>query len=139
MDLAEIDERLKAIACGDSACVVRRPRGMATNRGCRCMTGPHAREALILRQRQEEALRGMIEGRTTPPTDAEIATHAATGGLWACTTKATHADPQIMTMRARADIRYHAHSHREGKWMLRWIAVDASGKPCAWPAAKGGE
>lgn len=31
------DEELAKLGCGDSGCMIQRPRGMATNGGCQCM------------------------------------------------------------------------------------------------------
>ena len=52
---------LDGIGCGDHSCVVRRPRGMGTNGGCRCLPRElHPDDAVRLRK-AFHALRAHIE------------------------------------------------------------------------------
>ncbi len=79
--------------------------------------------------RAEAALmREAIEGRTTPPTDAEIAAHEAARGWWR-----THngAQPDLMT--AAHARKFRAVLDAAGGYTTRWWPLDADGRPCAWP------
>lgn len=73
-----------------------------------------------------ERLRAIVEGRTTPPTDAEIAAHWRSGGAWlfAC-----------RVIRDAAEARLSAAQHAVPWLTMPWIALDADGRPCAWPVA----
>lgn len=81
-----------------------------------------------------ERLRAIVEGRTTPPTDAEIDAHIATGCKWRCT--ADHGfdvrdgNSRIMKMWARC-------ARDEDTVTVitntRWWALDAAEMPGAWP------
>ncbi len=69
----------------------------------------------------------IIEGRTTPPTDDEIAAHAAAGGVW------VHSDETTGTY-ADNDPGETAACRAEGDGLnRRWLPLDAEGRPCAWP------
>lgn len=78
---------------------------------------------------EHTALRAIIEGRTTPPTDAEIAAHAAAGGRWVV----SHprglfgwlAKSEIDAIRTRAAA--------DGWDGVAWLSVASDGRPCAWP------
>ena len=99
-----------------------------------------AADATTLRTRAEaerDALRAIIDGRTTPPTDAEIAAHDHAGGWWSylpppgqssctCAACATHQQPGGEL--PRSNVRVVA-SLGDG----RWWALDAQRRPCAWP------
>lgn len=83
---------------------------------------------------QRDALRAIIEGRTTPPTPAEIAAHEATGGRWRCVV------PGALNMSVDAMHGHAAQLHREilaaaGYERSLWWATDAAARPCAWPLA----
>lgn len=78
---------------------------------------------------RETARRGaVVEGRTTAPTDAELAAHHAAGGAWLVTFGGrgidTRSDPAFVRV-----TRDSAHPP------TRWWALDAAGRPTAWPAA----
>ena len=76
--------------------------------------------------RERDALRAIVEGRTTPPSDEEIAAHEAAGGLWRC----PNADRQAMGgPRARVARTVDA---RMGH-VTTWWPLDTHGRPCAWP------
>ncbi len=82
--------------------------------------------------RELAAARAILDGRETPPTDAEIAAHAATGGRWRCLV------PEALHMSADAMHGHAARLHREtlvaaGWTRSLWWALDATGKPCPWP------
>ena len=71
------------------------------------------------------ALRAIIAGRTTPPTEAERETHSAAGGAWL--------------------VSYVGQGGLAAEVVYGWcgdlpcgavyIALDARGLPCAWPVA----
>lgn len=86
-------------------------------------------EAEALRLTQErDAMRAIIEGRTTPPTDAEARSHFAAGGSFA--------DCGHLT-RGRAfslfDLAFAKAAVETSGRPARWWALDASDRPCAWP------
>lgn len=76
------------------------------------------------------AAREIIEGRTTPPTDAEMREHMDAGGAW------------LVTIPARKQVRLHPETRYVDDaraasllWWTegaRWVAV-RDGRPCAWP------
>lgn len=82
-------------------------------------------EALLV---ERDALRAIIEGRTTPPTDAEARAHFAAGGSFA--------DCGYLT-RGRAfslfDLAFAKAAVATSGRPARWWALDASDRPCAWP------
>lgn len=87
---------------------------------------------------EHEALREIVEGRAVPPTDEEIAAHAAVGGRW---TVSHNHDGRRLTYTldatpddARAEARYAGPNTR------RWWPLDRDGRPCPWPveASTGG-
>lgn len=61
---------------------------------------------------EAEALRAIIAGRVTPPTDAEIAAHLASGGDW--------------LVRKTLDATLIPRT-------VRWHPLDATGCPTTWP------
>lgn len=73
-------------------------------------------------------MRAIIEGRTTPPTDAEARSHFAAGGSFA--------DCGHLT-RGRAfslfDLAFAKAAVETSGRPARWWALDASDRPCAWP------
>ncbi len=73
------------------------------------------------------ALRAIIEGRTTAPTRAEIAAHEAVGGRWLVR------NPELVRGYVETSAEYTADACRVRGITLRWIALDADGRPCAWP------
>ena len=82
-----------------------------------------------------DALRGIAEGRTSKPTDAEIDAHCATGGRWLMT--AGHWNTWLFL----SNHQQQAKNMREGVLdAQRWTPLDARGRPCVWPvaAAEGG-
>lgn len=99
----------------------------------------HAEEltqALRETQRERDALRAIIEGRTTPPTTEELAAHGAVGGAWIV----SGPFPALPMVCGPAEtvvvIEEAARSLAPGA--LRWRAVNAHGRPCAWPGVSRG-
>jgi hypothetical protein len=80
--------------------------------------------------------RAIIAGRTTPPTDAEVEAHCATGGTWRSIVPgewilSTHdGDPEDVAETIGVQSANAAIVARAG---VRWWAVDPEGRPCAWP------
>jgi len=76
-----------------------------------------------------DAQRATIEGRTVAPTDAEIAAHAAAGGLWR-TNWNDRIDARLAHGLRQDDVSSYVVGGRQPS---RWWALDASGRPCVWP------
>jgi hypothetical protein len=52
-------------ACTDGCCVVKRPKGMHTNGGCRCPSNPHkARKMMFAGQQLRDALEALLGKET---------------------------------------------------------------------------
>ena len=85
--------------------------------------------ALRETQRERDALRAIVEGRTTPPTDEEIASHHATRGRWYVADHAGGGEVRGYP----PTVREIAGWHRERAATWRWCALDSHGRPCAWP------
>jgi hypothetical protein len=85
---------------------------------------------------ENAALRAIIEGRTTPPTDAEIAVHAARGGRWRTTYRV--GDPALCGDLLDADAAEQLASAQRARPLhaYAWWATEASGELCAWPITK---
>ena len=102
-------ETLCAGGCGE----------MVTDDGERC-------DACELRR-----LRAIVEGRTELPTEEEIAAHAAAcGGAWLVAFRG------CVGVYTSATVRSHINGVSAGWWRAdeaRWWALDADGRPCAWP------
>jgi len=71
-------------------------------------------------------LEAIIAGRTTPPTDAEIEAHLATGGIFGMVCAEGY-----FTGSSVAEIR-----KQDDQPPGRWWAHDREGRPCAWPTAE---
>ena len=84
-----------------------------------------ALDALDAAERERDALRTIIEGRTTPPTAAEITAHRKARGLFIVVGGANQ----------RAFRREIYDATDLPAAAERWIALDADGRPCAWPTA----
>lgn len=77
---------------------------------------------------ERDALRAIVEGRTTPPTEAEAAAHDAAGGAWLIawsrgdrpTVASIVSGPRVWW--PEADV-------------VSAVALDAQRRPCAWPVA----
>lgn len=83
-------------------------------------------------------LRAIIEGRTTPPTEAEIAAHEAAGGRWRSvvpgewilSTDDGDAEDARKTIGVQS-----ANAAIVATCGVTWWAHDADHRPCAWPVA----
>lgn len=84
---------------------------------------------------ERDALRAIIDGRSTPPTNAEIDAHDAGGGRWRWVVTPDGVfrgfsgdlekwEPSCAVLDAR---------HRAAFYVTRWWPLDATGRPCAWP------
>lgn len=72
------------------------------------------------------ALHAVVDGRETPPTDAEIQAHAKTDGRWLVQSE--------YAVFISEDPPTDARDHRlKPPRSARWWALDATGKPCPWP------
>ena len=88
-------------------------------------------EAHRLRARVTD-LEATIAGRTTPPTDADLAAHERSTGLWRVRWAYLRGGwDHVETNDAR-----RLRDANNGK--LRWWPLDADGWPCAWPTAAEG-
>lgn len=74
-----------------------------------------------------EALQAIVEGRTTAPTEAEYRAHHAADGSWLLRW-ADRTSSIARGLYAVADI-----ASGGGLPVVLWIALDATGRPCAWP------
>lgn len=84
-----------------------------------------------------DATRAILEGRTTPPTDAEIDAHAATGGAWLVAIAITDgALPALVVADHHAARRYARQDPRAEWTATRWIAVGADRRPTTWPVVE---
>lgn len=81
------------------------------------------------------ALRGVIEGRTEPPSDEEIKAHAAACGRWAVSTRDGSAD--LVTLPRAVHLLRDERAPRYAP--KRWVALDADCRPCAWPVVGGNQ
>jgi len=79
------------------------------------------------------ALRAIVAGRTVPPTDAEIAAHEAAGGRWRCVVVGDCL--LLCDMLPGGVVWYHAETLKVLDATGTWWALDATGRPCAWPVA----
>lgn len=71
-----------------------------------------------------DELRAIVEGRTVPPTDAELDAHEAAGGRWVCVTPG---DPFFSDAGMDADdARALRDLLRANDFTARWWALDAS-------------
>lgn len=84
---------------------------------------------------KHDALRTIIAGRTTPPTDEDLAMHAATGGRW----RTAHIIGTATLSRdgMGADEAEHVRAQMLQSHVYRWWALDADRVPCAWPVVGG--
>jgi hypothetical protein len=82
------------------------------------------RAALAKVTAERDALRATIDGRATPPTHAEIASHEARGGVWL-----------VMDSRGVLSALGEplATARAERGSGRRWWPLDAECRPCAWP------
>lgn len=74
------------------------------------------------------ALRAIIEGRTEPPTDAEIEAHRTVGGGWRWVVL-NNGRPTLL----RGESLYPPSVYLDTTETVRWWALDANWCLCAWP------
>lgn len=74
------------------------------------------------------ALRAIIEGRTTPPTDAEAAAHHAAGGAWLVAWRRSNL-PTVASIVSGPRVWWPKAD------VVGAVALDAERRPCAWPVA----
>ena len=86
--------------------------------------GPASVEVLLDAVRE---LRSIVEGRTTPPSDEEIAAHEARG-WWLFMLRGY---PDVTTTSFAREWAQHHRAHPEDGG--RWWPLDAQKRPCAWP------
>lgn len=82
---------------------------------------------------EADAAREIIDGRATPPTDAQAMAHAAAGGWWLLRDERDHDNPRVLLAldaHRGAALAEARAGERDG---VRWWPLDASGRPCAWP------
>lgn len=90
-------------------------------------------------RRECDALRAIVEGRTAPPSAAEIAAHEAAGGLWWVIVRTESLDEHPVvydTASARALAAYQRNADPEAA-PIRWWALSRNRIPCAWPVVDG--
>lgn len=75
---------------------------------------------------ERDAARGIIAGRATAPTAAEIEAHSKAGGTWY-----VRSGDRAGVLSIVDETRWIAS---EGGY--RWWALDAEGRPCAWPVVE---
>lgn len=82
------------------------------------------------------SLRAIIEGRTTPPTDAEIEAHCASGGLWRSIVPGefilSTGDGDAEDARNTSAVQ-RTNALIVNARVVRWWAITSDGRPCAWP------
>lgn len=137
-DDAPCDCSVGTVAAMLSAPVPNDVRTLADARASVVMMREAMREAMLDHRaalndalHRAEALRAIIEGRTTPPTEAEIAAHDRAGGGWVICSPAAPLDTRIVCLSA-ATAKVRAAFCR-GAVIRRWWPLDNDGRPCAWP------
>lgn len=127
--LAETDAR-NTIAADRDAALAHAAELEAALRVVRSTAEREAADVLALRA-ERDALRAVIEGRTTPPTDEEVAAHAAAGGQWRTLgLRGFGLSGDVLDGDASRAIRAVSERSRVPR---RWWALDAEGRPCGWP------
>lgn len=108
--------------------------GIAAPDLARTVVALHERVAELTRERDEA--RAIIDGRATPPTDAEIAKHCAAGGRWRSFVPGefilSTGDGDAEDAQQTAAVQ-SANALIVGTRGVRWWALDAQCRPCAWP------
>ena len=78
---------------------------------------------VVTLERERDELRAIVEGREEPPTNDEIAAHEKVDGWWRFQTENDFGE--LFAEEARIE--------RDYGEVIRWWALDADGRPCAWP------
>jgi hypothetical protein len=128
----------------ESERAAERARAVAAEAECARLTTERdaARRAATFAEMERDTLRGLtdamrednvrlraiVAGRETAPTDAELTTHHDEGGQW-LVIRAASPRSIVDTLRSVTDVRAWARSGTP----LRWLPLDASGRPCPWP------
>lgn len=89
-------------------------------------------EAAIARhvaERERDALRAIVAGRTTAPTEGEAAAHNVAGGWWVISRAGVCPPAAVDAFRGDGDVGAYAPTARGATW----LPLDATGAPCAWP------
>lgn len=94
-----------------------------------------ARDAALV---ERDGLRTILDGRTTPPTDAECVAHENANGCWLVTLDWGDGGPPVIDLYSARDVRHYAErSEAKGDDLscrvTAWRALDRDGRPCAWP------
>ena len=91
---------------------------------------------VIARAAEIASLRAIIDGRTTPPTDEEIAAHCGAGGRWRSIVPGdfilSTGDGDAEDARQTSAVQ-HANAAIVTRAGVRWWAIDAQGRCSAWP------
>lgn len=83
---------------------------------------------------REAALRAIVEESTTPPTDEAIAAHEAAGGAWLVQwASGTLVQRMCGDTSGTLESAEVAAQWRGDGEVVRWWALDAERRPCAWP------
>lgn len=143
-DEGTILRQLAKVGCASDYCVIRPGAQAGTNGTCGCLPDTmdpvlrlglrevlwRWREIAMRAMRERDALRAIVAGRTTPPTDAEIHAHDARGGAWLVTLP-PRAQVRMMpeTRYTRDPVEVSRLWWSEGAW---WVPV-LHGRPYAWP------
>jgi len=97
---------------------------------------PDLAATVIAQAAEIERLRAIVDGRATPPTDAEIAAHEAAGGWWRCAPDGDRRGlPPLESFRSDTARAVTSWAYVMGH-TIRWWALDAQCRPCAWPVVK---
>lgn len=118
--IPEEDFSIAADVCG--------PDAMPSEGAARLLAAAPDLAATVVAQAAEiDRLRAIIDGRTTPPTDAEITAHGTAAGRWRWASPDQHGEFPS-TARWRASVAVVARVPG-----VRWWATDSDKRPCAWP------
>lgn len=105
--------------------------------GCSCVVADVERgcmgDVVAWMLRERDAVRAIIAGRTTPPSDAEIAAHHAAGGEWLGFREDVRTwchGPEVVSFT------YSEEHERSARRCSRFWPLDAEGRPCAWPVVE---
>jgi len=124
-------DRTRAARAADALDDVRNALGARAQKYARdADLGAMVRELVA----EADAAHEIIDGRTTPPTDAEIIAHHAVGGSWLVGGRALHVMQEARAVRAMCERRAQSHAAEAPMWPpYVWVAIDEHGRPCAWP------
>ena len=121
--------RGEPISDSDHACVgysVAKDEAQADADGRLLAAAPDLAATVIAQATEIERLRAIVNGRTTPPTEAEVKAH---GGAWLVWDEYG----QKPLVRDRSGATRTAEHSREVGWPSRWWPLDGDYRPCAWP------